>query len=44
MRGGTVSTRGLARGTETPGHRQGRTSTCPCELGVDHSRCWLGRL
>src|SRR6185437_11150891 len=41
MRGGTVSTRGLARGTETPGHRQGRTSTCPCELGVDHSRCLI---
>ncbi len=42
MRGGTVSTRGLARGTETPGHRQGRTSTCPCELGVDHSRVLIG--
>src|SRR6185312_4185532 len=37
MRGGMVSTPGLARSTETPRHRQGRTSACPCELGVDRS-------
>ena len=42
MRGGMVSTPGLARGTETPRHRQGRTSACPCELGVDRSPVLIG--